>query len=374
MDKNNEVSLLVGGEEYRVWESVQITATLMTLARGCVLKATRASRSDNLCKGIQPGLGAVIRIGSEIVLTGYVVRNDLSYTSNLISITIDIKSKTIDIEQCCIPLGKPHSWAGVSVVSVIKELAGHYGISVIDNGGEIWKKQLNISPHDHIGDAIVNEIKAHSLLITDDGFGRLVINPINTKKVANDTLENGKNILSGTRTNDASNLFKRYVVIGQGADPKSERSVPGNSLKAEAVNENFLRERWSVTEQSGNRTQAELKARADLLMTNSIGSADKFTYTVQGWRQSNGDLWEPGMTAKVKDTLLGFSGNLVIEKVIYSLDENGTTTTLTLKSADTWISTELPEEEKAKGTAVKKVIAKAKNGTSFLSKAGSGKL
>lgn len=80
------------------------------------------------------------------------------------------------------------------------------------------------------------------------------------------------------------------------------------------------------------------------------------------------------MTAKVKDTLLGFSGNLVIEKVIYSLDENGTTTTLTLKSADTWISTELPEEEKAKGTAVKKVIAKAKNGTSFLSKAGSGKL
>ena len=63
-------------------------------------------------------------------------------------------------------------------------------------------------------------------------------------------------------------------------------------------------------------------------MTNSIGGADKFTYKLQGWRQANGDLWEPGMKVYSNDSLLDFSGCLIVESVTYTLDQNGSTTVL----------------------------------------------
>ena len=75
-----------------------------------------------------------------------------------------------------------------------------------------------------------------------------------------------------------------------------------------------------------------------------------------------------------KDSLLDFSGYLVVESVTYTLDQNGSTTVLTLKAPEAFTVTDLPEQEAVAGTKIKKAVAKAKNGTSFLSKAGSGKL
>ena len=374
MDKKNEVTLFVNGERYRGWTSVSLTASLMSLARACTLSATRSSTSDNLCKGIEPGLSAQLKIGDDVVLTGYIVKNVLSYAADDISITIEIKSKTVDLEQCSIPYGKEHSWKNSSISSVIEKIAGYYGIGVISNNLGKERKSIDIEAHGPLFSGLIKIIKNNSLLVTDDGAGRLVIMSIGSATQECRKLESGKNILEGKREWDTENVFKHYVVIGQGADPNSERANPGNALKGQSNNGGMERDRWIVMSQTGSRTAAELQQRADLLMTNSIGGADKFTYKLQGWRQANGDLWEPGMKVYSNDSLLDFSGCLIVESVTYTLDQNGSTTVLSLKAPEAFTVTDLPEKEAVAGTKIKKVVAKIKNGTTFLSKAGSGKL
>jgi len=49
---------------------------------------------------------------------------------------------------------------------------------------------------------------------------------------------------------------------------------------------------------------------------------------VQGWRQSNGDLWRHNTLVKVTDPVLGFDSDMLISKVTYSLSAQGSVTTL----------------------------------------------
>lgn len=372
MDKNNIVTLLVGGKKYTGWDSVQIDISFNSFARGCQLTATRQSRIASLCEGIENGLLAVVKIGGDTVLTGYIVSKELSYTDKNVNIIISVKSRTVDLEECSIPFEKPHSWKNFNAIDAIKIVSSYYGISVIQNTQSKPIRNIEFSSHGTIKEAFIKILKANSLLVCDDAFGNFVICTSGSNGHATDDLKFGVNVLSGKRNHDVSNVFKHYVVIGQSTDPKSEKTKPGNAVNGYSDNDYFPRERWSVTEQSGNRSQAELQARAELLLTNSIGNADVLTYTVQGWRQSNGDLWKINSLVHVVDPMLNVEQDLLIAKISFRLNnDDGSTTELTLKDKNAFLITDLPEIEKGKKNAVTK---KTKKGMTFLAKAGSGRL
>lgn len=373
MAPENEVTLYINGRKYIGWRSVQIDVSVNSLVRVCELGAARTSNRTSLCDGIEEGADAVVKIGSDTVLTGYVVSKKVSYSENSTQIQITIKSKTVDLEECMIPPKKPNQWKNARISSVIKTVAGYYGIETIDNGLAKNARNIDFSTHETIGKGIVNLLKADSLLINDDEFGDLVICDIGQNGDAHDQLIYGKNILSGSRDHDISKVFKTYVVIGQGTDPESKSKNPANSLSEPSENAEFPRNRVLVTEQSGNRTRKELKTRADNLKFNSVGNADVLTYQVQGWRQSNGDLWKQNMNVVVKDPMLDISQTLLVSKISYKLDQDGSTTTMVLKSHWAFAVTDLPDAEKGK-TTKKTKTKQAKKGTTFLAKAGSGKL
>ena len=56
------------------------------------------------------------------------------------------------------------------------------------------------------------------------------------------------------------------------------------------------------------------------------------TYKVQGWRQSNGELWKVNLLVNVDDGWLEIEKNIywVIKEVSYSLSSQGIIVTLTL--------------------------------------------
>lgn len=296
-------------------------------------------------------------------------------------VSVMIKSRTVDLEECAIPFGKPHQWDS-TVIDAVSSVAGYYGIDVISNGLGKNRQPVDFSTHDTIGNGLTTLLRNNSILINDDEKGRLVICYPGVGGRAHDKLRLGENILKGRRVHDTAKVFKHWVVIGQQTNPTSENDQRGSAVAGAAINDYFPRERWSVTEQSGNRTAQDLQKRATLLMGNSIGNADTLTYTVQGWRQSNGELWKVNSLVDIKDELIGFEGTLLIGSATYSLsNEGGTTTELELKALEAFLNTGLPEEKKATTSlpSSSKKKAKANNGTSFLDKwsglkAGSGRI
>ncbi|PMZ30019.1 baseplate protein, partial [Pseudomonas sp. GW247-3R2A] len=54
-----------------------------------------------------------------------------------------------------------------------------------------------------------------------------------------------------------------------------------------------------------------------------MGKALTVTYVVQGWRQSNGQLWRHNMIVRVIDPIIGMDRDMLISRITYTLNEQG---------------------------------------------------
>lgn len=98
-----------------------------------------------------------------------------------------------------------------------------------------------------------------------------------------------------------------------------------------------------IIRQTGNATTATCGDRAEFEMRQRAARTDEATYTVQGWRQGDGSLWQPNLQVIVFDPVLGFNNRqMVIAEVTYQQDENGTVTEIRVGPPDAY----LPEPDK----------------------------
>lgn len=348
MTDENKVSLLVDGKRYSGWLNVQIEAELMSLARSFSVGVTRQLSQSSLDIGIKLGDEVVVSIGSDVVLTGYVTNIDVKYSARSVQISIKGFSKTIDLIECCLPTGTPKSYKNLMLSKLLSQLAGVYGIGVIDQVGVADKVSLDIKPTDKIGDALIDLLKKKSYLLCDDENGNLVVCKPGSEGSCSDSLVYGQNILSGHKTLKAENLFRQYVVIGQGANPDSTRPITDNQLKREATNPD-IRKRTIVIHQSGNAFSDEIQKKVNNTMAYSKASSQRLTYEVQGWRQGNGELWKVNSKVIVVDTFMAIRKELIVSKVTYSMTNNGMLSMLECIDSDAFLNT----EAKTTGEAVR---------------------
>lgn len=373
MDNSNRVTLVCNGLEFSGWLSVRIESSLQSLCRAAQVSATRQAGENDLTASINVGDAAAVRIGDDTVITGWVTSKNTEYSATSVNVSVTIKSKTIDLEECSIPVDKPHQWGtAVRLNQLVQQLAGLYGIGCVfaqDNGSCTFQLDMNST----VGDAIVKLLRDKSLLVSDDAEGRLVIAKAGGAGHAASGLQTGVNVLSSSRQQDAGNIFRTYAVLGQSTNPDSNISG-GNSLKGTATN-TAVRERTKVLVESGNRTQKDLNSRAQNLMFNAIGNADKLSYEVQGWRQSDGSLWRVNQMVRIDDEYFNVHQDLLVSRVSMSIGSSGTTTELDVIAPDAFLVTDLPDEEKTKGKTSKGKSTKSTDkGYTFLAKKDSGKI
>ena len=373
MDNRNIVSLVCNGHEYTGWLSVRIESSLNSLCRVAQVSATRQAGDADLTASINVGDAASILIGNDVVLTGWITAKNSDYSATSVSVSITIKSRTVDLEECGIPVDKPHQWGkAVKLNQLVSQLAALYDVSCVfaqDNGASLFQLDMNAT----VGDAIVKLLRDKSLLVCDNAWGNLVVAKAGGAGHAASALQTGVNVLSASRQQEASGIFRDYVVLGQSTNPDSNVSG-ANSLKATASN-TAVRKRTRVWVESGNRTQKDLNVRAQNLMFNAIGNADKLSYEVQGWRQSDGSLWQVNQLVRVDDEYFNLHQDLLVSRVSMSIGSGGTTTEIDVISPDAFLVTDLPDAEKAQGkTAKGKSTKTTDKGYTFLAKKDSGKI
>ena len=67
-----------------------------------------------------------------------------------------------------------------------------------------------------------------------------------------------------------------------------------------------------------------------------MGKALTTTYTVQGWRQTNGALWKHNTLVRVIDPIIGFDRIMLIARVTYTLTEAGMITNMEVGPPDSF--------------------------------------
>lgn len=327
-DDQNAVSLTVGGLDYFGWKSVEITAGLEDQARSFNVSLTWKWPGQVQNVPIRQGDKCQVKIGNDLVLTAWVFATPVSYDDKQITKTISGRSLTADLVDCA-AVNKPGQWNNQSVLSIVKALAQPYGINVhseIPEGGKL--SDHTIEPGETAFASIDRLLTLFRVFSTDDARGAAVLASPGSGGRTFDAIEVGKNVKTGDAPLDFSGVFSEYQVLGQKSGTDDEFGPDAAEVSASAADDRTTRKRVMIIQESGQVTNELAQSRANWERSSRMGKALTVTYVVQGWRQSNGQLWRHNMVARVIDPIIGMDRDMLISRITYTLSEQGMLTKL----------------------------------------------
>ena len=362
---SNQVEIRVGGKRYGGWKSVLITSSIEQVARAFALEVTENFPGNTAFTALQTGELVQVYIGEDLVCTGYITSTPIRYDGKTITVQVQGKSRTVDLVDCCPPsaayappaasanlwsevkgksgkvqaspsTAKPQtSWKNLPAGRIIEELAKPYGITLTISAESNEVKTHTVNPGETVFESIKRLITKDNLVLTDDEAGNLVLVEPGGAGQATDALELGGNILKASARFDASARFSHYVALGQHAGTDEDFGRTAAEDKGLAADPEVKRFRLKVLKDSG---QASLKTAGDRAQFEANFQAARFravTYTVQGWRQSDGSLWRPNTKVIVRDQTL-FPGGLemLVVQTKLQLSSAGMTAELGLMPPD----------------------------------------
>lgn len=333
-DAQNVVSLTVDGMDYSGWKSVEISAGLERQARDFNLGITWKWADQKIDVPIRQGAKCQVSIGDDLVLTGWVFSTPVSYDDKQITRSITGRSLTADLVDCA-AVNKPGQWNNQGVLSIVKALAGPYGISVrseIPEGSQL--SDHTIKPGETAFESIDRLLTLFRVFSTDDARGMAVLAKPGSEGRAFDSLVVGQNVKSGDASLDFSGVFSEYRVLGQKSGTDDEYGAKAAEVSATLTDDRVTRRRTMIIQESGQMTSELAKARANWERSTRMGKALSTSYTVYGWRQSNGQLWKHNMIVRVIDPIIGFERDMLIAEITYSLSDQGMTTKMVVGPPD----------------------------------------
>lgn len=131
--------------------------------------------------------------------------------------------------------------------------------------------------------------------------------------------------------------------------------MSASGLKVEVIDPDITRYRPMVIIADDNMTGTSGYQRAMWELKRNKAEAQKSTETVQGWQKPDGSLWLPNEIVWLTAPELGFErqARLIVE-VVFTLDENGTRSQLTLMHRDAFDEPKESLDKVQKGKKSKK--------------------
>lgn len=362
---DNLVTLEVGGLLYKGWKTVKIRQAIDQLAGVFSLELHDRWTGQSEAWAIAAGDACTLKIGNTVMITGYVDANKVGLSHTTHTITIDGRDKTGDLVDCSAP---PKEWGGQKFEAIALELLKPYGVTLTTQldtdgngykakgkdakgkaatgnagtgGGLIPKKASNSGETVH--KLLEKMAKSQAALLVSDRVGGLIITRAGLAGRAADTLVLGKNIKSLNYDRTFANLYSEITVKGQQSGAQLPRSnlvnveqsakPVGVIKRADTTAQNAAINRYRplilmAEEQAG---ADRCKRRAAWEASTREGKSLKLTIMVQGWRQTNGDIWTVNTLTRVKCPLVREDEDFLITACEFSIDRNnGTQTSLTL--------------------------------------------
>lgn len=328
-----DISLLVNGRQYSGWKTARVTRGLESLCGGFELSVSERWEAGSVPWPIYEEDECTLKLGSETVITGYVDKRSLAYGAGEHSLSVSGRDKAGLLVDSSLSSG-PWEFYGVPALTVAQRVCSPFGVAVTVAPGltiPTPPEKVAVSPGDSPHDVLERLCRVCGVLAVSDGRGGVQLMRPGTARAATELVE-GENILAASADFDSSSRFHRYVVLGQhvGTDTWSGGGAAG--VIGSATDANVKRTaRVLVVRPEGNVTPAHAARRAAWEATVRASRADSVTVTVQGWTQGNGALWPVNALVRVRSPHLGIDGDMLISQTVFSVGEDGTKTTLTLR-------------------------------------------
>lgn len=316
-----EVSIKIGGLDWRQWDRIEISMAIEELARSVSI-ATWDDRKD---AGIEfPfGEGDELEVdvstgqagGKERVLTGYIGRVTMDYGPTHNRVDVTGASKTIDLIEASAPVKK---WKNVPKLKIATDLCTPFEIRCTSSFAMAVAERFKTEPEETVFDALQRLAQSEAAMLVTDKDGDLIFDRTSTTAIRTKLLQ-GQNILRGTRTGDYSERGSTYTVLSQRASTALYSGKEAAQMVYELADSEVTRHRPMLFLTDGKGTQSELERRARHELHTRTGRSKMVSYDVAGWYHWEG-LWAPNNFVTVKDDRFGIDTSLLISRVVLQAD------------------------------------------------------
>ncbi len=342
---SDDVTLVLNGKIWSGWTAVRIGRGVERFPSDFELALTERYPGEAGALMVEPGTTCVLKIGSDIIITGVVDRYVPAITATGHEVRIHGRSRCRAIVDCSAGVLPDGSWktqfASSTAIGVITQLCDPFGITVSTTAADAANAMvppfiLNLG--ETPAEVIDRASRWAGLLYFDDTAGNLVLAQVGDRKMSSG-FQQGVNIEAASATYSADQRFSLYVVVWMSLDGlinvrnDVDGSTNGNSRyvladgSAPAIG---FRPHVIVSEQVDQSTDFA-KVRATWEMNRRNGRSRAVTLTTDSWRDSAGKLWEPNALTKVNAPHLKITNQTwVIGEVTYRRDASGTHADLTL--------------------------------------------
>lgn len=329
------LTLTVGNQSLTGWQRVSVTRPLAAIPASFQIEVTERYPNATTIN-IEAGQPCTVKIGSDLVLTGYVDRYASSISASQHTIRVEGRSKSEDLVDCSALV--PNTSAGSpttpgmqilngDVLSISRKLAEPYHVTINTNVSGPFEAlpQFNINLGETVWDIIDRITRYSEMLVYDMPDGSIMF-----AKVGTESMKSGFKLGDNVETADVMmSMDQRYqeyeghVISNMALGTDAGVNMP---QVGEIVRDNDVprfRKLYVISEQyvmgqplAGKRALWEKNRR--------WGQSFNFNVTCDAWRDAAGKLWEPNKLAPIDAPQLKLSNkSWLIGTVTYIRDEAG---------------------------------------------------
>lgn len=323
----DQVTLAAGGRLYSGWTKVKVTRHLEHMASDFDIEVSERWAGRNQSWQIPPMTPVAVKIGADLVLTGYTDDYDAELEPAAHKVRITGRSKTMDLVDCMPPIAGGQ-FLGSSLQSIANAVAQYFniGVTFAADASQLFPEasyELTETAFAYLD----RLCRLSGVLALDDQNGNLVLTQAGDARAAGALVE-GQNGSRFKAVLSAKKRFSDYAVLAQaGLAFNGENALPQVIGEAKDPSVPRFRRFAEMAESAADLGIAQ--DRAQWRAQRNAGRGTKVTVTVPGWRQTkdaNAPLWLINQLVPAKAPRLWLDRTLLVIGVTYLLDEQGART------------------------------------------------
>ncbi len=318
----DDVVLTVDGNIYGGWTSMNITHSLEDMAGQFSLSLTM-KWPDATSMPIKQGQSCTVKIGSDLVLSGYIDDWLPSYDAETVKLEVQGRSKTLDLVDCSVVLSSGQL-NGLTLTEIAKRVCKPFGIDVVaevDTGAAFSK--VTVEQGETAFEFLDRLAKQRAILMTTNSAGNLVLTKASST-VLDVRLQLGVNILAARGRFSWRDRASQYIVKGSASgggaswDDVSPKQIGG--MQTIVTDPEINRYRPKIVISEDIVTAGGSSMRGQWQKQRTIGQSNQTEITVAGWRTGGetGELWSVNKRVQIIDELQGLNVTWLINTVMFS--------------------------------------------------------
>lgn len=330
------VSLSVRGVTYEGWKSIRISRSIKAVAASFSLSVTDNWTGLERPWILKPGDECEVKTNGQTVVRGYIDTLESSYDARSRSLSVSGREITGDLVDSSARYSQKTEFRGISVFSLAQKLCDPFGVKVRNDSGNTKAIELvAIGVGETVHQVLDKAARQVGLLLSSDGRGTLLIQKIGQSTAAARLIE-GENVLSASSTYTVKQRFREYRVVSQNNLPELDESLQAASSGVAYDNE-IERPRILIVNAEQASTSDLCRERAKWEAAHRKGESVSVSVKTQGWRLSDGSLYEPNRLYRIESPWIGIEDELLLESMDLTISNSGTIAELSFTRKDAYL-------------------------------------